>query len=86
MAKVKWSAKAAKQLLRIDSRYVKPITKKVGELSAFPDVILDLKKLTGKGAEYRLRVGDYRVMFEVIDGAPVVIEITQVSRRQSKTY
>lgn len=58
MAKVRWSAKAAKQLLRIDSRYRKPITKKVGELSAFPDVILDLKKLADNGAAYRLRIGD----------------------------
>lgn len=32
----------------------------------------DVKKLTGTTPEYRLRVGDYRVLFE-IEGAKVVI-------------
>jgi len=36
------------------------------------DLAGDVKKLTNYTAEYRLRVGDYRVLFEV-DGAKIVI-------------
>ena len=36
------------------------------------DLAGDVKKLTGFTPEYRLRVGDYRVLFEV-EGAQVVV-------------
>lgn len=86
MARIAWTKSAAKQLLKIDTRYRKPITQKVGELTSFPNVDLDLKKLSGNGGDYRLRVGDYRIIFNLIDGEPVVIEITRIARRTSKTW
>lgn len=87
MPKVEWSNKARKQLSRIDSRYRETIYDKVSELTKFPDVQLDLKKLEGsKDKEYRVRVGVYRVLFTVIDGNPKIIQIDEVMRRQSKTY
>lgn len=43
MIKVSWSKRALKQLGTIDTRYRKRIKEKVGELSTFPDVNLDLK-------------------------------------------
>ncbi|KGB10177.1 plasmid stabilization system family protein [Enterobacteriaceae bacterium ATCC 29904] len=87
MPKVEWSNKARKQLSRIDSRYRETIYDKVSELADFPDVQLDLRKLEGsKEKEYRVRVGVYRVLFTVIDGNPKIIQIDEVTRRQSKTY
>lgn len=87
MPEVEWSNRARKQLFRIDSRYREMIFDKVGELTTFPDVKLDLKKLRDrKDPEYRLRVGDYRVIFTVINNQPRIIRIDEVKRRQSNTY
>jgi mRNA interferase RelE/StbE len=33
----------------------------------------DVKRLTNSTPEYRLRVGDYRVLFEIEDGARIVV-------------
>lgn len=86
MVQVSWSKRALKQLAAIDTRYRKRIKDKVGELTDFPDVTLDLKKLESSGKQYRLRVGDYRIIFELIDGTPQVCEILEVKRRTSTTY
>jgi len=59
---------------------------KTEELANFPDVVLDLKKLKGTKSGYRLRVGNYRILFDVIDGVPVVIEIKAVMKRSERTY
>ncbi|MBS4430691.1 type II toxin-antitoxin system RelE/ParE family toxin [Pectobacterium punjabense] len=86
MLKVSWSKRALKQLGTIDTRYRKRIKEKVGELSTFPDVNLDLKKLESSGKQYRLRVGDYRIIFELINDVPQVCEILEVKRRTTTTY
>ncbi|MEQ9887898.1 type II toxin-antitoxin system RelE family toxin [Pectobacterium zantedeschiae] len=86
MIKVSWSKRALKQLGTIDTRYRKRIKEKVGELSTFPDVNLDLKKLESSGKQYRLRVGDYRIIFELINEVPQVCEILEVKRRTTTTY
>ncbi|MFJ5399445.1 type II toxin-antitoxin system RelE/ParE family toxin [Pectobacterium sp. CHL-2024] len=86
MIKVSWSKRALKQLGTIDTRYRKRIKEKVGELSTFPDVNLDLKKLESSGKQYRLRAGDYRIIFELINDVPQVCEILEVKRRTTTTY
>ncbi|MDH3001557.1 hypothetical protein A1D23_02985 [Chelonobacter oris] len=86
MNRIMWTRKALKQLQSIDTRYISAIRRKVKELSSFPDVTLDLKKMKGVDNQYRLRVGDYRVLFEVIDGKPTVISIQAVKRSTSTTY
>lgn len=86
MNKVIWTTKAAKNLLKIDSRYYAMLKEKTEELANFPDVALDLKKLKGTKSGYRLRVGNYRILFDVIDGVPVVIEIKAVMKRSERTY
>ncbi|CDG20011.1 RelE-like protein (RelBE toxin-antitoxin system) [Xenorhabdus poinarii G6] len=86
MVKVIWSKAATKQLIRIDSRYQKAIKNKVSQLTGFPLVDLDIKKLTGTEAQYRLRVGDYRILFELSGKEPKILEVQEVKRRQTKTY
>ena len=86
MNQINWSKKAIKQLLAIDQRYMSSIRKKVNELQTFPDVTLDLKKMSSEDNLYRLRVGDYRILFEVINGEPTIINIQTVKRRTSTTY
>ncbi|MDR0805965.1 MAG: type II toxin-antitoxin system RelE/ParE family toxin [Enterobacteriaceae bacterium] len=86
MVEVKWKMKAYKQLLSIDTRYQNAINEKINQLEAFPAVKLDIKKLKGRDNEYRLRVGNYRVIFEILDGEPVICSINSVDRRTSTTY
>ncbi|WP_100052760.1 type II toxin-antitoxin system RelE family toxin [Basfia succiniciproducens] len=86
MNQINWTKKAIKQLLSIDQRYVTSIRKKVNDLQTFPDVTLDLKKMKGEDNQYRLRVGDYRILFEVINGEPTIINIQAIKRRTSTTY
>lgn len=86
MNQIVWTRKALKQLQSIDTRYISAIRHKVKMLSSFPNVTLDLKKLQATDNQYRLRVNDYQVLFEVIDGQPTIISIQAVKRRTSTTY
>lgn len=86
MVEVVWSKRALKQLIKIDSRYRKAINEKIKQLVAFPLVALDIKKLQDSDNQYRLRTGDYRIIFALVEGKPVVLKIEEVIRRTSKTY
>ncbi|MBS0972674.1 type II toxin-antitoxin system RelE family toxin [Serratia rubidaea] len=86
MVTVQWTKKATKQLISIDARYRKAIKEKVGKLITFPTVELDIKKLRAGDSQYRMRVGDYRVIFQIENGEPVICTIQEVKRRTSTTY
>lgn len=45
----------------------------------------NVKALAGHDCAYRLRVGNYRVMFDW-DGAVKVISIQEVKKRDERTY
>ncbi len=81
---ITWTNKAAKQLLQIDRRYITIIKQKVDMLQNFPTVQLDIKHLGGN--QYRFRHGDYRIFFEVSDGAPKIVNIQKIARRNNRTY
>ena len=53
-------------------------------LSDMPDVG-NVKALIGHDYSYRLRVGNYRVMFDW-DGAIKVVSIQEVKKRDERTY
>ncbi|CNI01993.1 phage protein [Yersinia frederiksenii] len=86
MVKVDWSKKAVKQLLSIDIRYRKAISEKVNKLTNFPAIDLDIKKLQVGDNQYRMRVGNYRVIFQIVEGTPVICTIQEVKRRTTTTY
>lgn len=72
----------------VDSRYISKILDKVRKLADFPDVqadIIDLKGGNNQG-RFRMRIGFYRVLFEVIDGEPKIIEIQEIRKRDDQTY
>ena len=81
---IRWSKKAIKNLkknVRKDEQ--KHVRAEIDKLVAMPDC-LKVKALTDKSG-YRLRVGDYRVLFEwhqVIQ----IIEIEEIKRRGKNTY
>ncbi|MFA4957894.1 MAG: type II toxin-antitoxin system RelE/ParE family toxin [Candidatus Methanoperedens sp.] len=58
-----WSEPAAKELKKLDRSIAKRIFKKVTQLGENP-LIFDVTKIVGE-PYYRLRVGDYRVIFDI---------------------
>ncbi len=69
---------AVKDLKRIDTESRIRVHNKILELKKFPNVS-NIKKLTNFESAYRLRIGDYRVLFDVFDN---VVEIGRVLHRK----
>lgn len=72
--------KAIKDLSKIDKKEVEKILLKIENLEDYPDVP-NLKKLTKFDPPFRLRVGDYRVLFDVEGNTVTVYRIRH--RRES---
>ena len=84
---VLWMARAVKQARRIPHAERVRIVESVGRLSAWPACMqdMDIKPLKGHVHQYRLRVGRYRVLFDVATG-PRVVSIEHVRKRDERTY
>lgn len=85
MNTINWQPKAFKQLRKLPAPAAKSITAAVrAELS---DLTLarNVKKLTGHEYGYRLRVGNYRVLFD-FDGTVRIVTIEEVRKRDEQTY
>ena len=85
MYKIDWKTKAAKQLDKISERDTrKEIRDEVSNLSDWPNV-QHVKKLANHKYDYRLRVGRFRVFFDVSDAVRIV-HIEEVKKRDDRTY
>lgn len=85
MYNVKWENKALKQLDKIASHDTrKEVKNGVTALLNWPDV-KNIKKLTDHKYNYRLRIGRYRVFFD-IENAVKIIHIEEVKKRDDRTY
>jgi len=73
-----WSEPAAEQLRKLDRQLAKRIFRKVSELQEDP--YRYVTKLVGS-PNYRLRVGDYRVVLD-IQGSILVILVLKVGHRR----
>lgn len=73
--------KALKDLSKIQKQEVEKILLKIELLEDYPDVA-NIKKLTNFEPPYRLRVGNYRVLFDIEDD---IITVYRVKHR-SKSY
>jgi mRNA-degrading endonuclease RelE of RelBE toxin-antitoxin system len=83
---IQWSKSAKKDLMSIDQRYKQRIRMKLECLSDNRAPQLDLQKLTSPADHYRLRVGDYRVIFTHRGEDLKICFVVAVRRRTSKTY
>ncbi|MCB5362900.1 type II toxin-antitoxin system RelE/ParE family toxin [Pusillimonas sp. CC-YST705] len=84
MYAVNWSNKAKKQLRKIDRKEQITIVNAVDGLESFPDT-KNVIALTNHEYGYRMRVGNYRVLFDA-DTEVRIIEIQQVKKRDDQTY
>lgn len=70
---------AQKHLAKINKRDRDKIFKAIRELGANPRP-KKCKKLTGREA-YRIRIGDYRVIYEIYDNQLIVVVVTVGNRK-----
>ncbi|WP_449551184.1 type II toxin-antitoxin system RelE family toxin [Lelliottia amnigena] len=84
--KIIWSNVAKKELSKIDSRYKKRIETKLAELGDRSAPPPDIRKMTVPDNHYRLRVGEYRVIFTFTGQMQDDCYVLSVKRRTSTTY
>jgi mRNA-degrading endonuclease RelE of RelBE toxin-antitoxin system len=83
--KIAWQPKARKQLKKLGNKPIQArILAATAELAKFPEVA-NVKHLSNHLHGYRLRVGDYRILFNVLDDIAVV-SIEEVMKRDENTY
>jgi mRNA interferase RelE/StbE len=85
MYDIDWRPKAIKQLIRIGVKSdQQAIRDAVGNLSRFPECP-GIKRLINHANDYRLRVGRFRVLFDVHTEIKI-ISIEEVKKRDERTY
>jgi len=85
MNRIQWTTKATKQLMRIGQPATRRrIKNSVGRLNQFPETP-NIKRLKNHSSEYRLRGGNYRVLFNH-DAEIHIIHIEEVKKHDERTY
>lgn len=65
MFEIKYAKSVKKDLIGIDKKHLEKIKTEIETLTKFPN-IPNIKKLSAHPlANYRLRIGDYRILFDV---------------------
>lgn len=72
--KIEIRTSAIKDLKKINNPYKSNINKRILDLKNFPN-ITNTKKLTNFEPAYRLRVGDYRILFDVFNDTIFIARI-----------
>ncbi len=85
MMNVIWQPKALKQLKKIGERSIQErlltVTRGLANFPACPNV----KRLTNHEYSHRLRVGDWRILFNVFEEISIA-SIEEVKKRDENTY
>jgi mRNA interferase RelE/StbE len=80
---IRWRERAVRQLRAIPQPTALTILKELTSLGDDPRHLdSNVKKLAGYEDRYRLRVGDYRVIYEVQDGQLVILVLGVGHRRE----
>jgi mRNA interferase RelE/StbE len=77
---IDWKKSALRELKRLDRQTIPRIISAVSALSENP-YPPGVKKLHGGESTYRIRIGDYRVIYEVFSNH-LIIEIARVRHRR----
>ena len=85
MLEISWKSKALKQLRKLkDPLGQRRIVEAVGGLERFPEVA-NVKAMVNHEFGYRLRVGNFRVLFNLFESIEV-ISIEEVKKRDERTH
>ncbi|HEY9703412.1 MAG TPA: type II toxin-antitoxin system RelE/ParE family toxin [Allocoleopsis sp.] len=77
---IKWKTSAKKDLRKISADAIPKILKAIDSLSNNP-YPQGCKKMADTNSNYRIRIGNYRVIYTIFDDV-LVIEIIKVGHRQ----
>ena len=83
--RIEWMPRAARQLRRLPKHAQMAIRDAVQDKLPYFPACSSVKRLVDHEHGYRLRVGDYRVLFD-FDGAIRLVLIEKVGRRDESTY
>ena len=64
--KIRWRRSAVKAVKKIDRNKIPNILQAIEQLAENPTPI-NYKKMVGTAHSYRIRVGDYRIVYEIIN-------------------
>lgn len=79
----RWRERAVRQLRAIPQPAALTILRALAPLGEDPRrADADIKKLQGNEDRYRLRVGDYRIIYEISDGQLVILVVGVGHRRE----
>jgi mRNA interferase RelE/StbE len=78
--RIEWKRSATQELRRLPREIVGRILKAVEQLSTDP-YPSGVRKLVGSEHTYRIRVGDYRIIYSILASA-LLIEIIRVGHRR----
>lgn len=78
--RIEWKKSALRELKRLDQQAVPRVIAAVESLSTGPTP-QGVRKLHGSNRTYRLRIGDYRVIYDLFESR-LVIEIVRVRHRK----
>lgn len=82
MYKIEYKTSIKKDLKNIDKRAAKHILSEIESLKTGIDDRPNIIKLKGNNPYYRMRVGDYRVVFEIKDDVLVIVVIKIGHRKE----
>ncbi|MDC9715048.1 MAG: type II toxin-antitoxin system RelE/ParE family toxin [Gammaproteobacteria bacterium] len=85
MNKISWTNKAKKDLRKIPQKQKVQIYSAIGALSQPLDEWHNVKLLVNNKYDYRLRVGNYRVVFDFEKKAKI-ISVEKIGVRNERTY
>ena len=77
---IEWKRAAAQELKKLPREVVERVLKAVEQLATEP-YPSGVRKLVGAEHTYRIRVGDYRIIYSVMASA-LIIEIIRVGQRR----
>jgi len=86
MNDIQWKPKALKQLRKMDARDGAAIRQGVNTELANLQSARNVKALINHTYGYRLRVGHYRVFFNLESGTACIVHIEEVRKRDERTY
>ena len=84
MNSLEWTPRAVKQMRKFERSDQKKIFTAIQGLAQWPNC-QNVKALTNHKHPYRLRVGRFRVFFDVFTGIEIV-RIEEVKKRDENTY
>ena len=77
---IEWKKSTSKDLRRIPKNQVERIVEAVEKLMTVP-VPVGATKLSGSESSYRIRVGEYRVIYDFVEDR-VIIQVVKVGHRK----